>query len=462
MTGRAPVLTLRSAFVDSIARMGEILTLTAPETSWRKTMASSVRIEGSLPDPGDSSTKGLVFAGGWGVEYDWASDRATATNQPGRLSAVGFPAPFDSGLEGALRGRGAFSAFLYLFKNGRYLRLDAATMTPTGPDTPTAPAWELPADWTNFDAVLPGRGSKINFCYFVRGPRYVRFDWTTNHVSPNYPKFIGPEWHLAAPFADAIDGVILGQEGFTTKAYVFKTLSQSVNNDGALVAAGSAGSKAVLTPGYARYDFTAEASEGTVTGPLNVVPPWNGLTPLLDTGPAVDTALGWCDAALAALAAPPTPLLTNALTRHFMTGTPSPAQLTEITARMNAVRDRIAHIPNRFQWTPGLAAAAQTIPGTLTEIGNSFSILHGPNGRAAVLIHEAVHFVFVAGGLVIDVPEWSGATINGTTFGIAGGMAYTSMTPTQAIANPSSYSAFAQEIAFLGVDQRFGDARRHE
>jgi hypothetical protein len=36
------------------------------------------------------------------------------------------------------------------------------------------------------------------------------------------------------------------------------------------------------------------------------------------------------------------------------------------------------------------------------------------------------------------------------------------MTPTQAIANPSSYAAFAQEIAFLGIDQRFGVARRHE
>ena len=130
---------------------------------------------------------------------------------------------------------------------------------------------------------------------------------------------------------------------------------------------------------------------------------------------------------------------------------------------MTAVRDRIAQIPDRFQWTPGLGVAAQTVPHTLTEIGDNFSILHGPNGRAAVLIHEAVHFVFIAGGVVIDIPEWSGAIINGQTFGIVpGGIAYSAMSPDQAIANPSSYAAFAQEIAFLGVDQRFGDARRHE
>jgi len=68
-------------------------------------MASSVRIDGSLPDPGDSSAKGLVFAGGWGVEYNWTSpDGATVGGQPKRLSAVGFPVPYDNNLEGALSG----------------------------------------------------------------------------------------------------------------------------------------------------------------------------------------------------------------------------------------------------------------------------------------------------------------------------------------------------------------------
>jgi hypothetical protein len=44
-------------------------------------MASNVRIDGALPDPGDNSTMGLVLSGGWAVEYDWNLDRATATNQ---------------------------------------------------------------------------------------------------------------------------------------------------------------------------------------------------------------------------------------------------------------------------------------------------------------------------------------------------------------------------------------------
>ena len=102
---------------------------------------------------------------------------------------------------------------------------------------------------------------------------------------------------------------------------------------------------------------------------------------------------------------------------------------------------------------------AQTTPNILTEIGDNFSILHGPNGRAAVMIHEAVHFIFVPGDIVIDVPEFSGATVGGVTFGVSGGMAYDAMAVDQAIANPSSYAAFAQEI-FFGSDERFGNARR--
>lgn len=175
-------------------------------------MASSTRINGSLPDPGDNSTKGLVFSGSWGVDYEFAGTPPTRANQPRRLSSLSFPAPFDRDLEGALRGRAGFSALLYLFKNGRYLMLVASTRTPDGADADlaTTPAWGLPATWTSFNAVLPVRGSKINFCYFFRGTEYIRFDWIANAVSANYPKSIGTEWHMAPPFASNIDGVIVG------------------------------------------------------------------------------------------------------------------------------------------------------------------------------------------------------------------------------------------------------------
>jgi hypothetical protein len=434
-------------------------------------MASSARIDGSLPDPGDNSTKGVIFSGAWGVQYEFAGTPPIRANQPQRLLALGFPPPFDRDLEGALRGRGAFSAFLYLFKDGNYIRLVASTMTPDGPNAvaATAPAWGLPATWTHFDAVLPGRGNKINFCYFFRGAEYIRFDWTANAVSPGYPKLIGPEWHLGSPFDANVDGVIAGQSDLATRGLVFTTLQLVLNDAGAVVPAGTPGSKLVRTPGFGRYDFNLENSQGTVTTPRDVNTKWGGLIPLLDAGPAIDLALAWCKRAQEVMNGPPTPILANAFAHHFRTSSPSPAQRTAIVNRLSGVQARLVNLPSQFQWTRGFSDVAGTVAGVVTHLGDDFSNLHGPNGRAAVLIHEAVHFVF-SGSPSVDVPEWSGETINGQTFGVSpiipgvdvSGIPYAALTTEQAIANPGSYASFVQEIAFNGNDARFGIARRHE
>jgi hypothetical protein len=425
-------------------------------------MASTARIDGSLPAGSAGSTTALIFSRGFAVEYDWVADRALASGQPRRLNALSFPAPFDADLEGVLRGRGAFSDFLYLFKGGQYLRLREATMTPDGPPAATAPAWGLPAHWTSFDAVFPGGGIKIGFSYFFRGDEYCRFDWSTDRLSPGYPKKIASEWHTTPPFDRDFDGVIVGQGSFSTKAYLFKTITASVDQDGNPVAPGTPGSRAVAVPAYIRYDFDAENTQGSVTNPVDVVANWPGLMPLLDTGPAMEVALVWCDRALVALAAPMVPATSAALSHHFMTPTPAPAQLATIAARLAAVRGRVALIPDRFQWTPGIGFAAQTTPQTLIEIGDQFSTFHGPNGRAAVLIHESVHFTHT-GGPAVDVPEWSGETVNGVPFGVdsISGTVYHTITTDQATTNPGSYASFAQEIGVPG-DTRFGAARPHE
>lgn len=197
-------------------------------------------------------------------------------------------------------------------------------------------------------------------------------------------------------------------------------------------------------------------------------PLWEGLLPLLDTGPAIDTALRWCDATLAALTAPATPTLSAALGHHFMQPAPGPGEMSAIIDHMQRVRNRMDNLPVDFRWTRGMPGPAQTSAGTLTEIGDEFSNLSGPNGRAAILIHEAVHFIHT-GGMTVDVPKWWGATVNGSAIGVAGtvagvevsGIAYADLTTAQAIENPSSYAAFAQEM-FFGADTRFGAARPHE
>lgn len=432
-------------------------------------MASSVRIDGSaqaVVPPGTtpaSANEGTVFAGRWMVRYDWVADRALANT----LRRLPFPAPFDRDLEGALFGRGGYTAFLYLFQGGNYLRLDRATLAPTGAPTATAAAWGLPTTWTRLDAVCPGGGVKIDFAYFLRGSDYSRFDWVADHASPNYPKALGPNWHTTAPLTGDVDGIIGGLgPTYGTKAYVVKTVSTTVNDDGQAVPAGTG--RVVSAPIYQSYDFDAEQTAAPVTDPATVVANWVGLFPLLDAGAAIDVALGWCTAALAALAVSPlAPATVTAFGHHFMTTAPNATTIATVANRFNQIKQRLEALPDRFTWTAGIGFAAQTVQGVLTEIGDQFSTIHGPNGRAAVLIHEAVHFTF---GTTVDVPEWSGETVNGVAFGqaVIDGVTqpvYSTISTADALVNPSSYAAFAQEIAFAGTplpDTRFGIARRHE
>jgi hypothetical protein len=82
------------------------------------------------------------------------------------------------------------------------------------------------------------------------------------------------------------------------------------------------------------------------------------------------------------------------------------------------------------------------------------------------MIHETVYLTF--GGRPGRCRSGPGATIQGATFGEATDPVthvslgpYSALSTAAALTNPSSYAAFAQEIA-LGSDERFGIARQHE
>ncbi|MFF4608026.1 hypothetical protein ACFY12_35485 [Streptomyces sp. NPDC001339] len=418
-------------------------------------MSSTVRIAGALPTPDDNPRFSVIFSGGWSVTYDWVADRVATVGAPVQPL---FPAPFDRDLDGALLGQRAFSDFEYIFQGGNYQRIRLVGLQPDGDPASTADNWDLPSDWTTLDAVFPGGGVKSGFAYFFHGPDYVRFDWQANAASANYPKAIGPNFHTSGDFTHDLDGEITGLRSFGTKAYLFRTVTTRVDRDGRQ---NPSGGFVVNAPVYCRYDFNGEVVDNTVTDPADVVGLWNGLFPLLDAGSAVELALTWIGGAEAAVAATPlAPATLTAFGHHFMTSAPDATVVDTVRDRLRQIRERLTAIPDQFQWTPGLTVSAQTRPGVLTEVGDKFSTLRGPNGRAATLIHEACHFRFDSD---IDVPEWSGEVVDGVQQpqAISNGVTmprYSTIPTSDALVNPSSYAAFAQETA-LGEDTRFGAAR---
>lgn len=418
-------------------------------------MASTAKIEAaSITSPSSS----VVTSGGWAVDYDWSNDRVTDSGVPWRL---GFPAPFDRNLTGLVPGQNAYSEFYYVFSTDTYLR--CRTDGTVDGDDSIASQWGLPPGWMSVDAVFTGGGAKSSYTYFFNGGNYCRFDWNANKMSPPNAQAFGTNWHVPPSFAAGIDGSITGAVGYSTKAYLFTTLPQTVDYDGKAAAAGFR----VNTTAYARYDYDKQTLDLVETNPPDVTLRWPGLLPMLDVGPAIDLALKWIDETLRVLkAGPPTPATATAFDHHFGTGgAVLPAVLGSVITNFETLQTTIGNLPTGLRWLAGLGVAAQTWPGDRIEIGDKFSLIHGPNGRAAVLIHEAVHLTFGAGE---DVPEWSGATIDGlprdrATDPTDGHLlpAYSDLTTAAALTNPSSYAGFAQEIA-LHSDERFGAARLHQ
>ncbi len=82
----------------------------------------------------------------------------------------------------------------------------------------------LPAGFTgSFDAALNGDGPHAGKCYFFKGDKYIRYDWSDDKADANYPKKIADNWHgLPAAFQSGINDAVNGQKQFSGKCYFFK------------------------------------------------------------------------------------------------------------------------------------------------------------------------------------------------------------------------------------------------
>ncbi|TMQ08137.1 MAG: hypothetical protein E6J90_41440 [Deltaproteobacteria bacterium] len=151
------------------------------------------RVDGGFNGAAGFANKAYLFRDNQYARYDWIADRLD-TAAPAPMSAWSLPAPFDTGIDAALSGRGRFAGKGYLFKAGQYVRYDWAGPGVEGGPAPLT-AWNLPAPFSSgIDAAVNGRGKYDGYAYFFKDEDYVRYDWSADTVSSGYPRKTADSW----------------------------------------------------------------------------------------------------------------------------------------------------------------------------------------------------------------------------------------------------------------------------
>ena len=395
-------------------------------------------IQAACNGSGEHAGSAYFFHGEHYVRYDWKKDHAS-DGYPQNLALWRLPEPFRSGVDAVIDGQESFVGNTYFFKDGSYVRYSwARDAVDRGPSS--VASWGLTGDLARFDTVLNGRGRFARYAYFFRGPSYVAFDWVLDRLDPTLRPLAA--WKLPGEFAGGVDAAVSGVGPYDTSSYFFKAHR------------------------YVRYAWDTDATDQ----PRDVAGTWWGVPELLMVGDARAQALRWVAAARAALGAylsggGSAPGVTGAaLATHFRLTADRVAESRLFYARtVLDVYDRVAQAltatPSPFRArTDGEArqdrgTAADGTPYPMyTVFGQHISATRvfttfGPLCRAAMVLHEPVHYVDQKADTSNDIYEHRPE--------------YSTMTIDQAVHNPSSYACFAQHV-FYGSDERYGAARRNE
>jgi len=196
--------------------------------AWRNMPAGFTSgFDAALNGGGPFAGKCYFFKGNKYIRYDWASDKADA-GYPLKIADQwkGMPAGFTGSFDAAINGQGPFAGKCYFFKGDKYIRYDwSADKVDPGYPASIATYWKgLPTGFkSNFDAVINGGGPWAGKCYFFKGDSYVRYDWAADKTDPGYPKKIADYWHaLPAGFTSNFDAAVEGGKQFSGKGYFFK------------------------------------------------------------------------------------------------------------------------------------------------------------------------------------------------------------------------------------------------
>jgi hypothetical protein len=386
-------------------------------------------IESALEGQGRYAGKAYFFAGAHYVSYNWQEPHARVDN--------GYPLPLtawklsatQNKVDAALNGHGyKYRNFGYFFRNGngeysRYRWL-SESMEPL-----PISAWSFPARYLpGFDAALNGVGRYSGMGYFFKGGHYARYDWASERFIDELPL---SAWKLPGAFGNRVDAALNGAATYAGYAYFFR------------------GDQ------YVRYNWSKETVE---LGPVNIAGHWKGVAEMLAVGRAMTRARAWLTPALSWLrkdlvraraGLPPTGTVeTQALATHFHLTTVAERRLhlPKLIRIFEDVERTLSLGGAPYQYAPleevarlGFPnAMAVTAKGAYMKFTPEF-LKFGPRAQAAMVLHEAVHFV--DDSAPADIYEHHPS--------------YATLSAADASGNPSSYAMFAQHV-FCKADTRFG------
>jgi hypothetical protein len=185
-------------------------------------------LDAAVEGQGRFHGKGYFFYGFRYLRYDFSDDlpdpgypRHIRTEWHGLPDGWGFP----RGIDAAMNGQLAFDGKLYMFRGDQYVRYDwESERTDLGPLSIGAQWQGIPADFAaGVDAAVTGRGPYAGKAYFFKGDQYVRYDWSSQQIDPEYPKPIAGLWPgFPAEFTSGIQAAMNGQGAYEGKLWLFK------------------------------------------------------------------------------------------------------------------------------------------------------------------------------------------------------------------------------------------------
>jgi hypothetical protein len=131
-------------------------------------------------------------------------------------------------IHAAVEGEGRYVNFGYFFRFNRYLRYNYVDDLPdVGFPRSVTESWQgVPMDFVyprGLDAAVNGQGNFAGKLYLFSGDRYLSYDWANERVDDTYPRPILGQWGgFPSNFCFNLDCAVTGRGRYVGKAYFFK------------------------------------------------------------------------------------------------------------------------------------------------------------------------------------------------------------------------------------------------